>query len=101
MHGSLEACARAELLDQLEGRAHRVEGRDFQHLHIVQPADDAFVLVLGEQRFQHGAGLGAVLCEDVSFLDVVGAFAARQRWLVEGDVADEVEGVEIFAHLFQ
>jgi hypothetical protein len=41
----------------------------------------------------------AVLGEDVSLLHLLGAFAARERRLVEGDVADQIEGVVVAAHL--
>ena len=40
---------------------------------------------------------GAVFREHVALLDVLGALAAGQRLLVEGDVADQVEGVEVLA----
>ena len=40
----------------------------------------------------------AVLGEDIALADVVGALAAGERRLVEGDVADQVEGVEVLAH---
>ena len=60
---------------------------------------DAFVLVLLQQGFEHGAGLRAVLGEDVALADVLGALAAGERRLVEGDVADQVEGVEVLADL--
>ena len=59
--------------------------------------DDAFVLVFLQQGFEHGAGLRAVLGEDVALADVVGPLAAGERRLVEGDVADEVEGIEVLA----
>ena len=58
---------------------------------------DAAVGVLVEQGLEHGAGLVAVLGEDVALLHLVGALAARERRLVEGDVADEVEGVVVAA----
>ena len=94
--GVLEIRARAELLDELERRAHRVERRNLKNARVVE-VDDALVLVLLQQRFEHGAGLRAVLGEDVALADVVGALAAGERRLVEGDVADEVEGVEVLA----
>ena len=40
---------------------------------------------------------GAVLGEHVALADVVGPLAAGERRLVEGDVADQVEGVEVLA----
>ena len=42
------------------------------------------------------AGLVPVFVEHVALLDVGGALAPGQRPGVEGDVADEVEGVEVF-----
>jgi hypothetical protein len=37
----------------------------------------------------------AILGEDVALLELFGAFLARQRRAVEGDVADQVEGVVV------
>ena len=54
--------------------------------------------VLGEQRIEHGAGLRPILGEHVALPDVLGPLAPGERRLVEGDVADEVEGVEVLAH---
>ncbi len=59
--------------------------------------DHALVLILGQQRIEHGAGLGTVFREHVALLHVLGALAAGERLLVEGDMADEVEGVEVLA----
>ena len=58
---------------------------------LVMPA----VGVLLQQRIEHGAGFVAVLAEDVALLHLLGALLARERRLVEGDVADEVEGVVV------
>ena len=96
--GLLEVAAGAELLDELQRRAHRGERRDLQDVRVVE-VEYAFVLILLQQGLQHGAGLGAVLGEDVALADVVGTLAAGERRPVEGDVADQVEGVEILAHL--
>ena len=52
-----------------------------------------------EQRVEHGAGLRAVLGEHVALADVLGPLAAGERRLVEGDVADQVERVEVLADL--
>ena len=41
---------------------------------------------------------GAVLREHVALADVLGPLAAGERRLVEGDVADEVERIEVLAH---
>ena len=84
-------------LDEFDRCAHGVERRNLQDVRIVE-VGDAFVLVFLEQGFEHGAGLRAVLGEDIALADVVGALAAGERRLVEGHVADQVEGVEVLAH---
>ena len=63
--------------------------------------DHAFVLILLQQGFQHGAGLRAVLGEDIALADVVGPLAAGERRLVEGHMADEVEGIEVLADFLE
>ena len=60
---------------------------------------DAFFGVFVEQGGEDAAGGVAVLGVDVALLDVAGAFAAWDGRLIEGDVADEIEGVEILADL--
>ncbi len=55
---------------------------------------DAFVGVLVEQRLEDARAFVAVLGEVVALAHVVGALTAGERRLIEGDVADEVEGVE-------
>ncbi len=72
-------------------------GSDLQDARIVE-VGDAFVLVFLEQGFEHGAGLLAVLGEDVALADILGPLAPGERRLVEGHVADQVEGVEVLAH---
>ena len=84
--------------DQLDRRAHLAERRDLKDLGVVE-IENAFVLVFRQQRIKHGAGLRAVFGEDVALADIVGALAARQRRAVEGDVADQVEGIEVLADL--
>ena len=74
----------------------RGEGRDLQHVGVVE-VEHALVVVLREQRVEHGAGLRAVFREHVALLHVLGALAPGERLAVEGDVADEVEGVEVLA----
>ena len=73
----------------------RIDLEDVQRLDAL----DAAVGVLVEQRVEDGAGLLAVLGEDVALAHVVGALPAGERRLVEGDVADEVEGVVVPADL--
>ncbi len=76
--------------------AELVERRQFQHLGVL----DVLYAVVGklvEQSFQHRAGLLAIFAEDVALLDLVGALAAGQRFLVKSDVSDEIEGIELAA----
>ena len=84
------------MLDELEGRAHRVERRNLQDPRIAE-IDDALILIFLQQRFKHGAGLRAVFREDIALADVIRALAAGERRLVEGDMADKVEGIEVLA----
>ena len=70
--------------------------RNLQNARVAE-IDDALVLILLQQRFKHGAGLRAVFREDIALADVVCALAARERRLVECDMADEVEGIEVLA----
>ena len=56
---------------------------------------DAGVHVLVEQRLENLPRNAAVPAQEVALLDVVRAFAARQRLLVEGNMTDEVEIVDI------
>ena len=97
--GEHEIRARPELLDELEGRSHRIERRNLQNPWVAK-VDDALILIFLQQRFKHGAGLRAVLGEDIALADVIRALAAGERRLVESDVADEVEGIEILADFF-
>ena len=99
MHRKHEIRARSELLDELEGRSHRIERRDLQNPRVAK-IDDALILVFLQQCFKHGAGLGAVFGENIALADIVCTLAARERWLVECHVADEVEGVEVLADFF-
>src|SRR5437899_1911986 len=95
----LVAGAAAECLEQLHRRAERVERRHLEHVEVEQ-GGKALVLVLEEQRFEDGTGLGAVLGEDIALANVVDALPARERRPIEGDVADQVEGIEVHADLF-
>lgn len=52
-----------------------------------------------QEGVENSVGFVAVFGEDVTLLDSLGAFAAGERGLIEGDVADEIEGVEICADL--
>jgi hypothetical protein len=70
------------------------EGCHLQHIGVVE-IEHALVSILFEQRVEHGAGLRPIFGEHVALLDVFGPFAARQRLLVEGDMADQIEGIEV------
>ena len=98
MHGPFETVPAAERAEQLERRAEDVDRRDPEHVGVVE-VEHTLVGVLVEQRIEHGAGLLSVLREHVAFLDVVGPLAAGQRFGVERDVADEIEGIEVPAQL--
>ena len=74
-------------------------GRDPEHLGVVE-IEHSLVGVLVEQRVEHGPGLARVSGEHVPVLDALGPLAACQGLGVEGDVTNEVEGVEIPAQLF-
>jgi hypothetical protein len=86
------------LLDDLDRRAERREGLHLEDAHVLDVVD-AFVRELVEQGFEHGPGSIAVLGEVVPLAHVVGALLARERGLVEGHVADEIEGGEVLADL--
>jgi|GEM_PF-7010371 len=85
-----------ERVNELDDAAHRAEQGDLQHVGVVE-IEHALVLIFGEQRIEHGAGLAAEFGEHVAFLDVLGPLAARQWGAIEGHMADEIEGIEVFA----
>ena len=94
--GSDETVAPAERPDQLNRGAQFREGRDAQDGGVVE-VEHALVGVFGQQGIKHGAGLVAILGEHVPLLDLFGPLAPGQRFGVKGDVADQVEGVEVLA----
>ena len=85
------------VFDEFDGRADGVERRNLSGSAGSSRLVTPFVLILLRAGFEHGAGLRAVLGEDVALADVLRAFASGERRLVEGDVADEIEGVEVLA----
>ncbi len=95
--GLLKAVSSAEFLEKFNRSTHGVKRGDLQDARIVK-VSDAFVLVFLEQGFEHGAGLLAVLGEDIALADILRPLTPGERRLVEGHVADEVEGVEVLAH---
>ena len=98
VHGVLETLPVAEHLDELHRRAERGEGRDAEHVRVVE-IQHTFVGIFSQQRIEHGAGLWPVFREDIALLDVFRALAPSERLLVEGNVADEIEGIEVLSQL--
>ena len=94
MDGLDETRSSAEDLDQLNRRAELGKGWDAQNGDIVE-VEHTLVGVLGQQRVEHSAGLVSVLVEHIALLDVVGPLTPGQRLGIEGDMADEVEGVKV------
>ena len=101
MHGALKVSASAEVFDELRHGAHAGEGGDLQEARVSETGDYAVVLIFVQQGFEYSTGLRAVLGEHIALAHVSHAVAAGERWLVEGDVADEVEGVQILANFFK
>lgn len=54
-----------------------------------------------EQGLEHGAGFLAVLAEDILGQNFRGALLAGERRLALGDVANEVEGIELIDAAFR
>ncbi len=67
MHGLLETGFSAKRLNELKRRAHLVEWRNFQQFDVIQPTDDTFVLVLGEQCLQYGTSLPVAMTSNTRF----------------------------------
>jgi len=88
----------AERVDELNDAAHVGEGGHLQHISVVE-IEDALVAVLLQQRIKDGTSLRPVFGEHVALLHVLGPFAAREGLGVEGDMADQVERIEIFSKL--
>jgi len=86
------------LLYKLERRAHRIEWRNLKNARVVE-IEDALVLIFLEQGFKYSAGLRAVFGEDVAFADIIGTLTAGKRRSVKRDMANEVEGIEVFTYL--
>lgn len=83
---------------QFIGRAHVFEGVEREDFDVF----DVFYAGIGifiQQTFQYLACLFAVFGKVVAFLHIFSAFATGQRWLVKGDMADQVECIKILAHL--
>ena len=94
--GPLKALPVAERLDELHWRSERRKRGDAKHVGVIE-IKHALVGIFGEQRVEHGAGLWTVFREHIALLDVFGALAPGERFSVEGDVADQIEGIEVLA----
>ena len=86
----------AKGLDQLHRSAECGEGRDAQHGGVIE-VEHTLVRILGQQRVEYGPRPFPVLVEHITLFDAVGPLAPGQRFGVEGDMADEVERIEVFA----
>jgi hypothetical protein len=91
--------AAAKAAHQLHGAAQIGERLQLEDL-VALDGGNAFVGVFVEQGFEHLAGYGAVVGEDVALLHAAGAFAAGERGLVVGHMQQQVERVEVHhAHM--
>ena len=97
-HGGEIGILATEERDDLYRRAQGGQGVHLENLQGLDAAE-AGVGVFLEQGIEDGAGLVAIGGEDVALAYLLGPLPARQGWLVEGDVADEIEGVLVAAHL--
>jgi hypothetical protein len=84
----------AEEIDDFNRRAERPDRVDFEDLERLD-ALEADVSVFVEQRFEHGVRLVAIPGEHIAFAHLLGPLTARERWLVECDMADEAKGVVV------
>jgi hypothetical protein len=57
------------------------------------------VCKLVQKGFQDSANIVTIFGEYIPLLNPVNTFATRQGWLVKGDMADEIEGVQIVSQL--
>ena len=98
MDGCNEFILAAEGVDQLHRGAEFGQRRDAQHADVIQ-VEHPLVGVFDKQGVEHGAGLFPIFIEHGALFDVRGTLTAGQRLGVKGDVADEIEGVEVSAKL--
>src|SRR5689334_4018865 len=61
---------------------------------------DTCIGVFIQQSFQYLPGGVAILGKIVALLDVLSTFATRERRLIEGDVADQIKSIYLFAEFF-
>jgi hypothetical protein len=83
-----------ESADEFNHASHGAERGNFQDPGIVE-FHYSFVGVFDQQSFQYSPRLWTVFGEGVALLDVLGSLLPGQRLGVKGDVADQIEGVEV------
>ena len=94
-------CLAAKGIENLHRPADLVDRRQLQnfgHFGLVPglfDGGDPLVGVFVQQRLQRPPGQATILVEDGALGRAFGALAARQRRTVEGDGADQVEGVQV------
>lgn len=93
-HGFFIAFLAVEELADAPRGAEFLEVFHAQHVRLLDVLD-AEILVALEQCLENLARCTAVAAQEVAALDALGALAARQGLLVVGDVADEVEVVDV------
>src|SRR5690625_1017176 len=91
-HGLQILLLRAKTADDLDRSAEVGKGPHAQHIHGLDVLDP-LVGVLLKQRLEDGPRLLAVANEVVALSDLLRALTARERRTIEGDVADQVEGI--------
>src|SRR4030067_2081717 len=100
MGGLLKAASSAEVLEKFNRGTHGIKGGDLQDTGVVE-AGNAFVLVFLEQGFEQRAALLAVFGEDIALANILRPLTPGERRLVEGNVANEVERVEVLTHFLR
>jgi hypothetical protein len=96
VNGGHKTVLAAKGLNELQRRAERIERGYAQHVGVIE-VQHPLIGIFGKQRVQHDAGLRTVFREDVALFDILCALTPGQRLPVEGDVADEIEGIEVLA----
>jgi hypothetical protein len=98
LNGLFKTLLAAKGPHQFHHTPHGSKGRDAQHIRIIE-VQNALIRVFLKQRIQHGTRLRAVFREDVALAHILGPLAPGQWLAVKGDVADQVEGVQVLAKL--
>ena len=99
MDGSAIRRFTSEELNNFNGSAEATQGIDFE-----DSIDSTLWMPLSayfsSRALRTARGLLTIFAKDVAFLHAVGAFLPGERWLVVGNVTNEVEGVVGTPHLF-